>query len=223
MIALTSISPSHKNKEFQQDAIKSWKDQGFKVYSFNCKEEIELLKDYDINFIEVEEHGKDLYGKPYVYLNSFIDFIKENGSALILNSDIILKKGIVKVIESTLEDVLVLSRYDDNGIELKRFKDGYDAFYISKELAHKLPVSQLVMGQCHWDYWLPISSMRAGYKIVTSKSILAVHKKHPLQYDHASWTKTALIFGKELDLNGTVSSNSRWGWHKIESNMNVVW
>lgn len=223
MIALTSISPSHANKEFQQEAVKSWKALGFKVYSFNCKEEVELLKDFDVNFVHVEKNGKDLFGKPYIYINSFIDFIKEKGGALILNSDIILKEGVVKVIDENKENLLVLSRFDDDGIALKKFRSGYDAFYVSQELAEKLPFSQLAMGQCHWDYWLPIASMRAGVKLVTSKSILAVHKKHKLQYDMKSWERTALIFGKELGLNGTPSSNSRMSWNKIESNMNVVW
>ena len=64
--AVTSISPSHINKDCQQRAIDSWNELGMEVYSMNCKNEIEILKELytGVTFIETVRTGEVMFGKP---------------------------------------------------------------------------------------------------------------------------------------------------------------
>ena len=95
MIAVTSLAPGHKNKDIQKEAIKSWKDAGFSVYSINSAEEIEKLKDYEVEFVPTTRTGEFDYGKPYVRIDPFRDFVKKHGDALIINSDILITGDII--------------------------------------------------------------------------------------------------------------------------------
>ena len=91
MILLTTFSAT--NIENQQRALKSWINLGYEIKSINSKNDIEKLKDiFNVEFIETDLIGIE-FGKDYVKLNAFTNWIKENESALIINSDIeILKK-----------------------------------------------------------------------------------------------------------------------------------
>lgn len=225
MIAVTSLAPGHKNKDNQKKAIDSWKAAGFTVYSINSTEEIDKLKEYDIEFVMTTRTGENEYGKPYVRLDAFRDFIKKHGDALIINSDILITGDIKSAIEKTKEGVLTLQRYDYDQDQKKctLFRSGYDAFYITKEIANLLPDTKLALGQCHWDYWLPMVLINKSIKLFTSKNIVIMHKKHELQYDFDSWTKTGRIFCKELGLRGNEKYESTRAHMKINAMMNPIW
>jgi len=225
VIAVTSLAPGHKNKDNQKKAIKSWQDAGFTVYSINSTEEIDKLKEYEVEFVMTTRTGEDIYGKPYVRLDAFRDFVKKNGDALIINSDIIITGDIKTAIEKSKEGALILNRYDyeEDVSKCKIFKSGFDAFYITKEVAKILPDTKLALGQCHWDYWLPMVLIMNSVKIFTSKSVLIMHKKHDLQYDFASWTKTGQIFCRELGLKGNEKYESTRAHMKINAMIIPVW
>lgn len=224
MIAVTSISPGHINKDNQLKAIESMVESGFKVYSLNCAREIELLKDYPVEFIETEDTGEYFYGKPYVKVNAFRDFVMIYGDALIINSDIVLTPKIKSIIKDN--GALILNRWDyvhDEFIRsAKVFNSGFDAFYLKIEYAQLLPDTSLVVGQCHWDYWLPMQLIRLGVTIYTSKQPVIYHKKHNSQWSQESWYKTAEIFKRELGLNGSCEQASNEAFLTIHRNLKHV-
>ena len=210
MICLTSISPS--GIERQQRAIQSWISKGYKPVSLNCFEEIQKLqtKFPNVEFIQVDQTGLAIYGKPYVYLTDFIKYAKHE-DCIIINSDIIIHRPIP---EAKPGELVMLNRYDFTQPNFKNnrlFQSGYDAFFITTDVAKLLPQTNLVMGRCHWDYWLPICASRKGIKLITYNGKYLFHEKHPIQYDLIGWKQSALIMAKELSLAGTpeqVSSNA---------------
>ena len=214
MILLTTFSPT--NIENQQRALKTWQKLGYEIKSINSKGDIEKIKEFfDVEFIETDLLNTD-FGKDYVKINAFTNWIKENESALIINSDI----EILKKIEFTEKwcEIEVISRndYKYNHAEFRKFESGYDAFFISRQFCSEFPKSDLVIGQCHWDYLIPIVAINNYYTIRSPKISHLYHKEHDLQYDVNKWKKTAKIFAKELNLTGNPHTDSAMAFKIIK-------
>ena len=216
MIILTTISPT--NIDNQQQAVNSWLKLGHTVYSLNSKNDIEQIKsNFDIEFVEVENLGTTEFKKDYVRLNAFTDWIKENGSALIINSDIEIYGDVE--IKDEPKTIQVFSRNDyavniNNSI---KFNSGFDAFYLTKEFCMWIPKSRLVIGQCHWDYYLPLMAIKHGFILKSPDKSNMYHKKHKLQYDGGKWKQTARIFAIELGLTGNAHYDSQNAHKEIKS------
>lgn len=212
MIILTTISPT--NIENQQLAVNSWIKLGYIVKSINSKADIEKIKQYlNVEFIETELIGNE-FGKDYVKLNAFTDYIKKNGSALIINSDIeILQPLQIEEKEKTIE-IFSRNDYSKTYSSSIRFESGFDAFWITKEFSYWIPKSRLVIGQCHWDYFLPLIAIKHDFVLRSPKQSNMYHKKHTIQYNNEKWRKTGKIFAIELGLSGDVPNDSR-NAHKL--------
>jgi hypothetical protein len=211
-LILTTLSPT--NIENQKLAVSSWLSLGYNVKSINSKADIENLKrHFNIEFIETDLIGNE-FGKDYVRLNAFTDYIKKHGSALIINSDIeILEPLQIEEKEKTIE---IFNRNDyskNHNISIK-FESGFDAFYITKEFSYWIPKSRLVIGQCHWDYFLPLIAIKHEFTLLSPKKSNMYHKKHQIQYNNEKWRKTGKIFAMELGLSGDVLNDSR-NSHKL--------
>jgi hypothetical protein len=211
---LTTFSPT--NIENQQRALDSWLKLGYKTISFNSIEDIARIKQYfDVEFIETDKLGRE-FGKDYVKLNVFTDWIKENESSLVVNSDIeILEK--VELSENNCE-IQIFSRndYKESHDKHKRFDSGYDAFYLTKQFCSEFPKSELVVGQCHWDYLIPMIAIRLNYTLKSPNNSSLFHKTHELQYDINKWKATAKIFSKELRLTGNAHTDSSMAFKQIK-------
>lgn len=211
-MVITSLAPSHKNKENQLKAIESWKKHDTKIVSVNHISEInELKKEYDVEFIEPEKTGWDLFGKHYVPASELLKVIKKEGSGLIINSDIIIKD-----LPKFGDNPIIFNRHDftDSMDRAVFFRSGFDAFYLKAEHCD-LPETRLCLGQCHWDYWLPFMLMQKGFKVEKSVRQHIFHKKHDLQYSIDNWKKTATIFGYETGIRGSVESISQKAFSHI--------
>lgn len=213
---ITSLAPSHKNKEAQLKAVESWKATGHRIVSVNHISEIELLKEYDVEFIEPEKTGFELFDKHYVPISEILKVIIKEGSGLVINSDIVLS-GLPKL----GKEAFIFSRYDyDTDVRTaKMFKSGYDGFYLTKEHCELLPESKLCLGQCHWDYWLPIMLLSKKIQLRRPNTPYLFHKKHHLQYNMISWEKTANIFKEETGIRGTSVNASNLGYNLIRENI----
>ncbi len=211
---LTTFSPT--NIENQQRALDSWLKLGYKTISFNSIEDIARIKQYfDVEFIETDKLGRE-FGKDYVKVNVFIDWIKNNKSSLVVNSDIeILEK--VELSENNCE-IQIFSRndYKESHDKHKRFDSGYDAFYLTKQFCSEFPKSELVVGQCHWDYLIPMIAIRLNYTLKSPNNSSLFHKTHELQYDINKWKATAKIFSKELRLTGNAHTDSSMAFKQIK-------
>lgn len=208
MILLTTLAPT--NRENQTRAIESWLNLGYRVISFNTKSEIEKLQpNYNIEFKETENTGIDDFGRNYIRINAFTEWVRKNEDALLINSDIEIKKKIeIKPKENTL---YVFSRndYSKTHANSTKFTSGFDAFFLTKEFSMYVPQSRLVIGKCHWDYYLPMIAIKNGFELKSPLKSELYHKTHPLQYNSDSWRQTSKIYALELGLSGNPYKDSK--------------
>ncbi|NEO65710.1 MAG: hypothetical protein F6J98_37065, partial [Moorea sp. SIO4G2] len=170
LVIVTSIAPGNINK--QQAAINSWLNLGFEVVSLNILEEIEKLQPLyqDIKFHRVFRDGREHYGKPYVYIDDLLSYLREYGSQIcgIVNADIILKaeQDFTEFIrEQTQNSILLASRVDVDTAESingEIYDVGVDVFFFEKELLEKFPSSDFCLGIPFWDFWVPVIAWQQG-------------------------------------------------------------
>ncbi len=224
MIAITSISPGHKNFDNQLKAVESWIKAGYKVVSLNAPEEIELLKDFKgVEFVSTNRHNKIMFGKPYVIASALIDYLIEKGEEynLILNSDIIIKGDSKKIQELSRDGVVIMSRRDFlTSIDQPgaMFTQGFDGFFINKKFLNIFPQTLLCLGQCFWDYWIPYCVAISGTKLYRYDEPYLFHKTHNAQYSHEQWERTGEIFKAEMNLKSfnKVTQLSDYTFKKIQ-------
>jgi hypothetical protein len=208
MLAITSISPSHKNFDVQQKAINSWIVAGYEVVSLNSTEEIEALKGFEgVKFVPTERHNKKIFGKPYVIVSAIIDYLKEVKSeySLITNSDIIIldtNNTTEKLKERSEEAIITMHRRDFEGdiTSSKVYEDGFDGFFLNYKHLEVFPQTLLCLGQCHWDFWLPYIATIHGAKISKLNEPYLFHAKHNVQYSKEDWKRTGEIFRAEIGM-----------------------
>lgn len=201
MIIITSISKNHSNASQQQVAINSWEKYG-KVYSMNCKEEIELLKDdyRNIHFLETNKTIEYFTGRPHVSINSMIDIARNQGNDLLLiNSDVEL----TGLPELRSDGITIFSRYDWEQLHTKAnakmFPHGFDVFYIPRRFLTIFPPSVYGLGVSHFDHWLPYHAILKGIPLYSPIKPYAYHLTHPTQYDTEQWLRYGEYF--KLDFN----------------------
>lgn len=199
MFAVTSISPTHINKDIQSFAVKSWIDCGMKVHSFNNKAECELLSPLypDVTFIETSRTMEHHFRKPYVSLSAIFDWCKlqKEDNFCLINSDIELKtdKATIERIKVKLKgDNLVLANRVNYQSEYKgsRYLAGIDVFFLNKDIINSYPQNVFCLGQCHFDYFIPYHASQKGFSLLFLKQDIAYHKEHNAQYKQDDWVKT---------------------------------
>jgi hypothetical protein len=234
MIAITSISPGHKNFENQFNAIESWIRAGYKVVSLNSKQEIEKLSEFkNVEFVETSRTNERLFEKPYVIVSAIIDHLKtrDEDHFLIINSDILIN-DFMEFTESIKDiserGIIIMNRsdYKENMDEARRYELGFDGFFINKKWLHIFPQTVLCLGQCFWDYWVPYQAILAGVDIFKLNEPYLFHKSHPVQYSVQNWTATGEIFRGEVScLDKRVTSFNRvdrmcsYVYHRIKQNL----
>ncbi len=198
MKALTSISPTHTNKDAQSIAVRSWVAHGITPVSFNSGSEVEALTAQypEVTFVETKRTGTGLYKAPYAMVNAMLDYAMENkhDHAMLINSDIAITdpSGALKAYIDRCGTGLVFSnRYDHNGDNQNptRYDYGFDVFIIHKDHFHILPQSLFAMGQTWWDYWIPYRFIQSKIPIELVKEPIFLHHRHNVQYDNAEWVR----------------------------------
>lgn len=190
MIIVTSLSPGHKNRENQVEAVKSWQDKG-RCYSLNSPGEV-----VDMDGIEITLTGRttEYYtGKPLVSINAIIDHaIELQQDLLIVNSDIILRE----LPEFKTDGITIFSRYDYHTDinENKLFKAGFDVFYIPLKLLTIFPPSVYALGAAWFDYWIPYTCMKLDIPVYYPPGKFAFHKIHEIQYPYEQWVYLGEFF-----------------------------
>lgn len=232
MIALTSISPKHKNADIQKVAVKSWTDLGIRVVSMNNPAEIELLReDYKgigVEFVHSHRTMEVLFARPLITINALLDYAKDQQEDhfMIINSDIIIKDvhhmlpGITERMESAV--TMVKRRDFDNDINLnKTFESGIDIFFIHKKFLKVFPQSIYCIGECWWDYWIPYTLIKNGITLHKLNEPFAFHKTHSIQYDMYKWGWIAEYFKWENNLKskGNAGQLNQYVFNFIHQNL----
>lgn len=199
----TSIAPVGIEK--QQRAVASWLALGFRAVSLNTADEIAQLKDHfpQVEFITVNRDGKQMAGKPYVFLDDVLRYLRDaSGSRVcgIVNSDIILRASseLTSYIWHEAEDALVYgSRVDIQSADAEEgslYNRGFDFFFFDRSVIARLPKTNFMLGVPWWDYWVPVGFRLAGVPIKRLDSRIAYHVWHTTNYS----TAVLIKFGYEF-------------------------
>lgn len=183
MIIVTSLSPGHKNRENQVEAVKSWQGKG-RCYSLNSPGEI--VETGGIDMIPTGRTTEYYTGKPLVSINAIIDHaIELQQDLLIVNSDIIL----LELPEFKPDGITIFSRYDYHTDinHNKIFPSGFDVFYIPLKLLTIFPPSVYALGAAWFDYWIPYTCMKLDIPVYYPPGKFAFHKVHEIQYPYEQW------------------------------------
>jgi len=196
-LLVTSIAPG--NLENQKKAVQSWLDLGFSVFSLNTEQEINQLSSIyeEINFHQVNRDAKDDCGKPVVYIEDILDFLKFSNVDIcgIINSDIQLRcsEDILKfMLDNSQNAMVVACRIDIDEVDSKTgimYWGGYDLFLFNKNIIEYLPYqkAKFCLGQPWWDYWLPLICLQNKNKHIPVKFLakpIAYHVKHDVKWDN---------------------------------------
>lgn len=190
---VTSVAPH--NAENQQRALDSWLRAGFSVTSLNAEAEIDACRHLfpDLNFQPVTRDASAECGRPLVYLDDVVAYLKQHGSSVtgLINSDIHLRADpatIEHVVDQARGAFLMSCRTDVDTLEDQTgeiFKHGIDVFLFDKQILDRVPASKFCLGQPWWDYWLPSCmlgmSQKIPLKLVTFPFI--AHIRHASNWD----------------------------------------
>ncbi len=205
---ITSISPTHTNKDIQRKAIESWVELGMGVVSINSVNECEVLKSQypNVKFISTSRTMQLTYGKPLVNISAIFDECKnlKSENFCIINSDIELQsdKETIKRIEVEMENNIVLA----NRINYKEQKNGVkyllgiDVFFVNKKFLSVFPQSMHALGMTFVDYFIAYTATKSGVQIMFIDQDFAYHKEHEVQYSNDMWLKSGRFFLWESNL-----------------------
>lgn len=203
MVAVTSISPVHVNKDIQAQAVQSWIDCGMKVYSINNKDECKKLAPIypNVTFVETQRTMEETFGKPYVSLSAIFDWCKtqKDNVFCLINSDIELKtdkETIERIEKKAIDNNLILANRVNYVSDYKgsRYLAGIDVFFMNKQIIHSFPQNLFCLGQCHFDYYIPYHASQKGYNLIFLRQDIAFHKEHGAQYKQDDWVRTGQHF-----------------------------
>ena len=200
MKILTSLNPSHPPR--QQLAIDSWYRLGLPIYSMN-----HISEPFDIKHVNVTTTNRcgtpGTFLEKYTPINALIDFAKtfDDDIVCITNSDIEFEMN-DKILEQiyTIDGFIYIKRYNYTSLhaDAKQELYGIDTFIIKKKDLNVFPKTELVMGQCMWDYWLPFCAAKAKIPLHVFDKPMCFHKTHKRAWSDEQWEHTAHIMQKEL-------------------------
>ncbi len=206
VFALTSLPPKSEMAPRIKQCIRSWRAAGLKVFAFNHPSEIsKLKKQYDVEFIPVEETTKPVFGKHFVPIKTMVAWaVLQDAQVLLINSDIHLEleEWEFKRIRWLAKDGLcyfVRHNYSRVARQARREPFGIDAFLFHGCYLNQLPDSFMSMGQPFWDYWIPYYFAMQELPIYSVEYPAAYHKNHPTQWSWENWHRCALEFSRVAD------------------------
>lgn len=211
MCFYTSINPNPIHKERQLNSINTWLKLGVQVFSVNHEKEIkELQKEFNhVYFISTKESSEEVYGKPYIKVNTILNIAKESDSECIclINSDIEVVPNdnelFDELLDKSTDGLVMVSKYnyDENHIDSIVEGNGIDVFAFNKKYIDLIPKSFFSLGQPVWDYWLPLQFAKNNVPIFHINEKLAYHKNHGLLWNKKHWELGLESMNKENNYN----------------------
>jgi len=196
IVISTSIAPRELDKQIL--AVESWVKAGFKVLSFNCSEEIDLLKNHLklIEFIEVSRDYRSVCGKPLVYFTDIINYFIEkypNRLCGFVNSDIIFNTEInigELLHKNSKDNILVGHRIDIDNISNftgEKYLLGYDYFFFKSNDLVVYNNCDFAIGLPWWDYYAALWPLLNNKNVKELTEQFAYHVKHQSFYNQDYW------------------------------------
>ena len=191
---ITSIAPETRIK-VQSAAIQSWQDYGFTIVSLNTREEIEKLvgEFSDIKFVSQPRDGRNITGKPVIYINDIINYLKETSYRLcgIVNSDIYFAPDyqLKDHIEVTATNCMLASPRTDvscfSKVNGKLDPFGFDAFFFDRAFLPIWDQTQFCLGMPFWDHWFALKPILNSRRVKKFISTGIRHIPHSTDRDHS--------------------------------------
>jgi hypothetical protein len=225
---ITSICPKHTYENIQEECVRAWNELG-RVYSLNCPEEIEVLKPLYpfVEFIEAKQTAKQLFGKPYVYLDDILAFIEAKDEPFVLiNSDISIDgEGLKQLFPKYKEGLVYLHRWDYREAKNSAtiYPLGVDALIVNPKLLKYIPKTCLFLGGTYWDIVYPYLYMKAGVPIfsVRNKPVI-FHKMHDARYSVQDWRRLGHHASWIIDRDMPPSDTSNFIYNNIKTHTNWI-
>ena len=208
LVIVTSIAPG--NEKNQLSAIESWQKSGFTVVSLNNQAEVNQLESIykDVTFYAVKRDGKATVGRPLVYVDDLLLYLKQYGTKIcgIINSDIRLEAGenfLSFVSQQAENSVIFGSRVDIDSFELtggEIYQRGFDIFFFDKVLLEEFPISQFCLGLPWWDLWIPSMAIKKGLNSKYLATPVVYHLKHQINYSNDFWQTMGIHFAEFFNI-----------------------
>jgi hypothetical protein len=203
----TSIAPFQIDK--QSKAIQTWLDLGAKVHSVNSQEEIDQLEKVfpQVKFHPALRHGRDLYGKPYIFINDiFLAAQKALGikdTFVLCNSDVFLDGNFFDRSAFAVDpaEMVLATRFNVPSRDIPIGVDydcGVDLFCTRATALAGFDMHELCLGVPFWDFWLPVLAISKGFKIRKLNYPLLIHVNHPENYSHTNLQKSGVAYLRGL-------------------------
>lgn len=208
MKALTSIAPNPLRVEDQRRFLASWLRAGLEPVSLNHPSEIPWLAHIytDVKFVATENTARPQFGKDYVCINAFFEYIRKlDAPALLINADLEMKASTEQL--DRLESFAGMSmpyllQYNctSPGVQVLGMIEpcGISAFVAHPRHVDLYLPTFMSMGQPWWDYWVPVMAARGGDTFVTPSAPIVCHYAHPSGWSQANWITCAVELGRLL-------------------------
>lgn len=203
LFALTSLAPGAEQQARQQEALRSWRNAGLEVCSFNHPSEIAALAAaYQVSFVAIEKTAAAVFGRPYIPIKAMLDWATQNAaSVLLINSDIELRLTPFELRRLRLlgdAGLVYFVRFNHDGDLARAAPEpwGIDAFLFHGRNAVGFADSFLSMGQPFWDYWVPLGFAALGHPVWAVEWPAALHRNHARSWSWEGWHRCALEFDR---------------------------
>ncbi|SBW01384.1 hypothetical protein KL86APRO_11421 [uncultured Alphaproteobacteria bacterium] len=203
--ALLATSLSPRGGDAQRTAIASWRGFGTRLISVNTAAEIaQLAPEYpDVAFRETARDGRDLIGKPLVYVDDLLDALADEGAPVcgIVNADILLLRA-ERLAPHVSRDALTLCHRldldDPDDPDGRPYVAGFDAFFFPRDWIPVFRDSRLLLGAPWWDYLFAARALLAGLPMRVPRAGAIGHVVHPINWSQRMYVATAALWMEAL-------------------------
>ena len=227
----TSLSPAPEAREAQKTALQSWRKAGFQSLSLNFPEEVENLKrEYGglVKILPAKRSSPHAGRRRLVPVADLLEasFQAGPGPAFLLNADIHLTPGAVRLGESPGDAAVILPRWEIETTNSERAEKnpwGWDGVVLGKKLKDKFTNPGFGLGLPWWDYWIPFRAIHLGFRILEPKDPLARHVRHPEKWGEKDRARLAAEVWREVGVGpllrlwrkhfGPKASRKHYGYH----------
>lgn len=190
----------------QRKAITSWQQGGFEVVAVNTPAEIETLaaEFTGVNFSPADTDGRELFGKPYIYLDTVLKALANQDAPIcgVVNSDLHLMHQGMRgfVCREAQESFIFGSRVDvaslDGFADGVLYRGGFDYFFFDRDVLSIYPPEEFCLGLPWWDYWIVLVPIVKGIPVKRVDSPVAAHLAHPMRFSFDHWVQLGLTMSK---------------------------
>lgn len=217
VLIATSISP--RDLARQAEALRSWREAGFELHSLNDPSETSAIADAmaasDISVVSTPVTA--YFGKPLLPVDAIIRHFRAQKRTRrffgIINSDIALADP-ARLARALSQPAAVIfgrrgevDRPDDP--TSVPFGNGYDFFFLSPDVLPSVPESRFRIGAPWWDYWLPITQLLSGRRVMQVVPPVATHRRHGVAWHPLMFNEMGLhLFERLMSLHVAGQTNS---------------